>query len=77
MGARWGVLTLPMLAGAASTSNVGTIIETFVIRQFSNTVSHYWVINETPWDGDEIIVDMHTIMHERRATEPTVRHSCC
>jgi hypothetical protein len=58
----------------ASTGNVGTIIETFVVRQFLAAVGHYWVINETPWDGDEMIVDVHTIMNERRATEPTLSH---
>ncbi len=31
-------------------------------------------INETPWDGDEMIVDVHTNMNERRATEPTLSH---
>lgn len=27
-----------------------------------------------PWDGDEMIVDVHTNMNERRATEPTLSH---
>ena len=57
-----------------STDNVGAIIETFVVRQFLNAVGHYWVINETPWDEDEMIVDLHTIMNERCATEPTLSH---
>jgi len=26
---------------------VGTIIEIFVVRQFSNATGHYWLINET------------------------------
>lgn len=73
MGALCGVLTMPMLA-QASTGNVGTIMETFVVRHFPNAVGHYWVINETPWDGDEMIVDVHTNMNERRATEPTLSH---
>jgi len=76
MSALCEVLTIPTLA-QASTGDVGTIIEILIVRQFPNAVSHYWVINETPWDGDEIIVDVHTIMHERRTTEPTLRHSCC
>ena len=77
MSALCEVLTIPTLA-QASTGDVGTIIEILVVRQFPNAVSHYWVINETPGEGDEIIVDVHTIMmHERRATEPTLRHSCC
>ena len=41
MGALCGVLTMPMLA-QASTGNVGTIMETFVVRQFPNAVGHYW-----------------------------------
>ena len=68
---------MPMLA-QASTGNVGTIMETFVVRQFPNAVGHYWGstlgINETLWDGDEMIVDVHTIMNELRATEPTLSH---
>ena len=45
-GALSGVLRMPMLA-QASTGNVGTIIEIFVVRQFSNATGHYWLINET------------------------------
>jgi hypothetical protein len=33
-----------------------------------------WVINETPWDGDEMIVDAHTIVNEWRAMEPALSH---
>ena len=73
MGALWGILTMPALA-PASTGDVGTIIETFVIRQFPGAASHYWVINETQWEGDEMIVDVHTIVNERRETEPTLSH---
>ena len=73
MGALCGVLTMPTPA-QTSTDNVGAIIETFVVRQFLNAVGHYWVINETPWDEDEMIVDLHTIMNERCATEPTLSH---
>ena len=39
-GALCGVLTMPMLA-QASTGNVGTIMETFVVRQFPNAVGDY------------------------------------
>jgi len=31
-------------------------------------------INETPWDGDEMIMDVHTIVKEQRETEPTLSH---
>ena len=68
-----GILTMPALA-QASTGDVGTIIETFVARQFPDAAGHYWVINETQWDGDEMIVDVHTIVNERRETKPTLSH---
>ncbi|MEK7237046.1 MAG: hypothetical protein AAB242_10510 [Nitrospirota bacterium] len=68
-----GILTMPALA-QASTGDVGTIIETFVVRQFPDAAGHYWVINGTQWEGDEMIVDVHTIVNERRATEPTLSH---
>ncbi len=71
IGALCGILTIPMLA-QANTGDVGTIIETFVARQFPDATGHYWVINETRWDGDEMIVDVHTIVNERRETEPTL-----
>lgn len=71
VGALCCLLILPTLA-QASTGDVGTIIEKFVVRQFPDAASHYWVINETQWDGDEMIVDVHTIVTERRDTEPTL-----
>jgi hypothetical protein len=46
MGTLCEVLTIPTLA-QAGTGNVGTIIEIFVVRQFSNATGHYWLINET------------------------------
>ena len=73
IGALCGILTIPTLA-QASTGDVGTIIETFVVRQFPDAASHYWVINETRWEGDEMIVDVHTIVNERRETEPSLSH---
>ena len=76
MRARCGIITMPTLA-RASTGDVGIIIETFPVRQFPNAAGHYWVINETPWDGDQMIVDVHTIVNERRAVEPTLSHFCC
>jgi len=68
-----GILTLPTLA-QASTGDLGTIIEAFVVRQFPDAGSHYWVINETQWEGDEMIVDVHTIVSQRRGAEPTLSH---
>lgn len=71
VGALSWLLILPTLA-LASTGDIGTIIEKFVVRQFPDAASHYWVINETQWDGDEMIVDVHTIVKDRRDTEPTL-----
>ena len=73
MGALCGVLTMPAFA-QASTDDVGTIIEMFVVRQFPEAAGHYWVINETQWEGDEMIVDVHTIVKERREMAPTLSH---
>jgi len=56
----------------ASTGDIGTIVEKFVVRQFPDAASHYWVINETQWDGDEMILDVQTVVTERRDTEPTL-----
>ena len=73
---RWILLGVLLWAGTflppvlASTGDIGSIVERFVVRQFPDAASHYWVINETQWDGDEIIVDVQTIVKERRDTEP-------
>jgi hypothetical protein len=61
--------TPPILA---STGDIGSIVEKFVVRQFPDAASHYWVINQTQWDGDEMIVDLQTIVTERRDMEPTL-----
>jgi hypothetical protein len=74
LGVLCGILTMPGLAQASS-GDVGTIIETFVVQQFPDAASHYWVVNETRWDGDEMIVDVHAIVvNERRQAEPTLSH---
>lgn len=75
---RWILLGTLLLAGAwtspilASTGDIGSIVEKFVVRQFPDAASHYWVINETQWDGDEMIVDVQTVVKERRDMEPTL-----
>lgn len=75
---RWILLGTLLLTCAwpspilASTGDIGSIVEKFVTRQFPDAASHYWVINETQWDGDEMIVDVQTIVKERRDTEPTL-----
>jgi hypothetical protein len=65
-------LTLFSPLTMASTGDIGTIVERFVTRQFPDAASHYWVINKTQWDGDEMILDLQTIVTERRNTEPTL-----
>jgi hypothetical protein len=70
-GTLCGFLLMP-LPSLSSTGDIGTIIEKFVDRQFPDSVGHYWVINETQWDGDEMIVDVNTIVKERRDKEPTL-----
>jgi hypothetical protein len=57
----------------ASTGNVGTIMETFVVRQFPNAVGDY-IGDQRNSVGDEMIVNVHTNMNKRRATEPTLSH---
>ena len=47
------------------------------VRQFPNAAGHYGVSNETPRDGDEMIVDLHIIVNERRVMQFTVVISCC
>lgn len=80
MGHRWillaalcGLLFMP-ISTLASTDNLGSIIETFVLGQFPQSSAHYWIINETQWDGDEMVVDMHTIVQEKRQVAPMLNH---
>lgn len=69
----WGLFLAPPCTHA-STGDLGTIIEKFVVRQFPDAAQHYWVINETQWDGDEMIVDMHTIVQEKKQIAPMLSH---
>ncbi len=64
-----GIISLPVQA-MADTGDIGTIIEGFVTRQFPDAASHFWVVNETQWDGDEMIVDVNAIVTERRQAPP-------
>jgi hypothetical protein len=73
IGTLLGLLFLPAWA-QASTGDLGTIIENFVARQFPDAASHFWVINQTQWEGDEMIVDVHTIVKEPREVNPTLSH---
>lgn len=58
-------LTIPGLA-LASTSELGMIIEGFVTRHFPDATSHMWVVNDTQWDGDEMVVDLYTYVIEKQ-----------
>jgi hypothetical protein len=56
--------------GLATTDDVGNIIESFVAERFPNALSHFWVINATQWDGDEMVVDVNAVVFEQRLQEP-------
>jgi hypothetical protein len=55
---------------SASTGDVGSLIEGFVTRHFPDAASHFWVVNGTQWDGDEMIVDVNTVVVQRQQPEP-------
>ncbi len=69
----FAILTIAPLPSQAMTDagDIGTIIESFITKQFPDAASHFWVVNDTQWDGDEMIVDMNTIVTDRRQTPPT------
>lgn len=62
-------LWLPGFA-SASTGDIGSIIEGFVTRHFPDASSHFWVVNDTQWDGDEMIVDVNTVVVQRQQPQP-------
>ncbi|MDO9118706.1 MAG: hypothetical protein Q7U39_12160 [Nitrospira sp.] len=57
----------------ASTSELGAIIEGFVTRHFPDATSHMWVVNDTQWDGDEMVVDLYTYVIEKQ--QPAAQES--
>jgi hypothetical protein len=64
----WGCLTVlfaPTLA-TADTGDIGAIIENFVVRQFPDASSHFWVVNDAQWDGDEIVVDVNAVIQPKQ-----------
>ncbi len=67
------ILAVAPLPSQAMTDkgDIGTIIEGFVAKQFPDAASHFWVVNDTQWDGDEMIVDMNAIVTDRGQTPPT------
>ncbi|WP_455377437.1 hypothetical protein [Petrachloros mirabilis] len=68
-----GVLLLPALA-EADTEDLRSIIDKFVVRQFPDAAGRYWIINETQWEGDEMIVDMHAVVQEKKQVAPILSH---
>ena len=67
-----GLSIAPLQAQAMTDmGDIGTIIESFVTKQFPDAASHFWVVNETQWDGDEMIVDMNAIVTDHRQAPPT------
>ena len=56
---------------AADADDLGAIIEGFVTRHFPDATSHLWIVNDTQWDGDEMIVDVHTIVMEKQQPAAT------
>lgn len=72
MPIRWSLLAIALYALAtpsfaqASTGDLGSIIESFVTHHFPEATSHLWIVNGTQWEGDEMVVDVHTIVVERQ-----------
>ena len=66
------VLVIAPLPSQAMTDmgDIGTIIERFVTKQFPDAASHFWVVNDTQQDGDEMIVDMNAIVMGGRQAPP-------
>ena len=50
--------------------DIGTIIESFITKQFPDAASHFWVVNDTQWDGDEMIVDINAVIQPKQQPEP-------
>ena len=64
-------LAAPPAYAITDPGDIGTLIESFVTRQFPDAASHFWIVNETQWDGDEMIVDVNAIVTERQQVPPT------
>jgi hypothetical protein len=58
------------VGASASSGDVGSIIESFVTRHFPDASSHFWVVNATQWDGEEMIVDVNTVVVQRQQPQP-------
>jgi len=65
LGALLVLLAIPSPA-SPSTGELGAIIEGFITQHFPESVSHLWVVNATQWDGDEMVVDVRTVVVEKQ-----------
>jgi hypothetical protein len=70
------VLLLATIGGPlsldASTGDLSTVIESFVVKQFPQAQKHFWVVNGTQWQADdEMVVDINTIVTDRTDASPT------
>jgi hypothetical protein len=56
----------------ASTGDITMVIETFVVKQFPTSKSHFWIVNDTHWQTDnEVVVDVNTIVLDKLGETPT------
>lgn len=63
------LLTSP---GQAKSHNLSDIIESFVLTQFPDATSHFWVVNGTQWqEENELVVDLNTIVLKAAGQVPT------
>jgi hypothetical protein len=73
---RWILLSMVLFSFAApgltlaGTGDLGAIIEGFITRHFPDATSHLWVVNSTQWDGDEMVVDVRTVVVEKQLPIP-------
>jgi hypothetical protein len=55
----------------ASTGDLSSEIERFVVKQFPESEHHFWVVNNTEWQSDdEVVVDVNAIVVNRHQPDP-------
>ena len=62
--------TLSPSISHASTTELGSIIESFISHHFPDATSHIWIVNGTEWDGNEMVVDVRTTVIEKQLPAP-------
>jgi hypothetical protein len=56
----------------ASNGDISNVIEGFMVKQFPEARSHFWVVNSTQWQAEnEVVVDLNTIVVGRAGPAPT------